>query len=121
MGADHLEWARSRPGRLAGVDLMSRAVEHTKQPLELYGAESDVRVANAERLPFDDESFDVVSSDFADVCTRIEPSSGDTLEGAAGQRRRGGLLDLARWLWPRRLVRAALPRCGLVLMIEART
>ena len=30
MGADHLEWARRSPRRLAGVDLTSRAIELTR-------------------------------------------------------------------------------------------
>src|ERR1039457_1191220 len=33
MGADHLEWAKSDPRRLAGVDLTPRAVAWTTQPL----------------------------------------------------------------------------------------
>lgn len=62
MGADHLEWARARPRRLTGVDLTERAAEHTRRRLSLYGFEPDVRTADAERLPFDDASFDIVYS-----------------------------------------------------------
>jgi len=62
MGADHVEWARSRPRSLAGVDLTPRAVDHTGRRLALYGLESDLRVADAEALPFDDDSFDLVYS-----------------------------------------------------------
>lgn len=62
MGADHLEWAKSRPARLVGIDLTPRAVEHTRTRLGLSGFTPDVQVANAERLPFADASFDVVYS-----------------------------------------------------------
>jgi ubiquinone/menaquinone biosynthesis C-methylase UbiE len=62
MGADHTEWARSRPRSLAGVDLSLRAVEHTKARLKSYGVKSAVSVADAETLPFRDDSFDFVYS-----------------------------------------------------------
>lgn len=62
MGADHLEWAKSGPRTLTGVDLTERAVEHTTRRLTLYGFEPSVRTADAERLPFADESFDIVYS-----------------------------------------------------------
>jgi SAM-dependent methyltransferase len=62
MGADHVEWARSGPRSLTGVDLTQRAVEHTRARLELYGLASSVRTADAEQLPFADESFDIVYS-----------------------------------------------------------
>lgn len=62
MGADHAEWARSGPRSLTGVDLTPRAVEHTRARLDLLGLESRLDVADAERLPFADESFDVVYS-----------------------------------------------------------
>lgn len=62
MGADHLEWARARPRRLAGIDLTERAVRHTRERLSLYGFTSELRVADAEDLPFPDESFDIVYS-----------------------------------------------------------
>jgi ubiquinone/menaquinone biosynthesis C-methylase UbiE len=62
MGADHVEWARSRPRRLAGVDLTPRAIEWTQRRLAVAGLTSELRTADAEHLPFDDESFDVVYS-----------------------------------------------------------
>lgn len=62
MGADHLEWARRGPRRLAGVDLTERAVEHTRTRLGLYGLSSELRVGDAEALPFPDASFDIVYS-----------------------------------------------------------
>jgi ubiquinone/menaquinone biosynthesis C-methylase UbiE len=62
MGADHLEWARSAPRWLAGVDLTPRAVAWTRQRLAAYGLVSEVREGDAEHLPFADESFDIAYS-----------------------------------------------------------
>lgn len=62
MGADHVEWAKSDPLSLTGVDLTPRAVEHTQKRLALYGLRSEVQVGDAEQLPFADESFDIVYS-----------------------------------------------------------
>jgi len=62
MGADHLEWARSGPRRLAGVDLTPRAVAWTTQRLATYGFASELIEGDAERLPFPDNSFGIVYS-----------------------------------------------------------
>lgn len=62
MGADHVEWAKSGPRSLTGIDLTQRAVEHTRNRLALYGLRSDVRQGDAENLPFADASFDTVYS-----------------------------------------------------------
>lgn len=44
---------------------------------------------------------------------------GDLLESDAGQRHRGWMLSLAKRLWPRRMLRWALPGHGLFMLIEA--
>jgi ubiquinone/menaquinone biosynthesis C-methylase UbiE len=62
MGADHLEWAKSHPNSLSGVDLTERAIEHTSTRMSIGGFVSDLRVADAEDLPFFEESFDLVYS-----------------------------------------------------------
>lgn len=62
MGADHVEWAKCGPRRLVGVDLTPRAVAWTTQRLSSYGLASEVQEADAEHLPFSDDSFDVVYS-----------------------------------------------------------
>jgi SAM-dependent methyltransferase len=62
MGADHLEWARHMPRSLSGIDLTERAIAHTATRLALYDLRSDLRVADAEKLPFRDASFDLVYS-----------------------------------------------------------
>lgn len=62
MGADHIEWAKSKPKSLTGIDLTSRAVTHTKKRLSIYEYRSDIKIGDAEALPFADNSFDLVYS-----------------------------------------------------------
>lgn len=61
-GTDFLQWVRA--GAVAhGVDLTPAAIDHVRHRLEVYGLEAaDIRVADAEALPFDDDSFDLVYS-----------------------------------------------------------
>ena len=202
MGADHVEFARVGPRSLTGVDLTSRAVAHTRRRLALYGLQSNLDVADAEALPFVDNSFDIVYSygvlhhspdtarafaevrrvlrpggvarimvyhtqslvgymlwirygllrgrpwrslreiyaahlespgtkaysveearrmlaGFSRLDTRVQMSFGDLLLGAAGQRHGGVILNVARALWPRALLRTLMPNRGLFLLIEA--
>lgn len=62
MGTDHAEWAKSTPKSLTGIDLTPRAIEHTNKRFTIFGLTSDVKEADAEQLPFEDESFDLVYS-----------------------------------------------------------
>jgi ubiquinone/menaquinone biosynthesis C-methylase UbiE len=62
MGADHLEWAKAGPRSLTGIDLTPRAIRFTTERLRAWEFDSDLRVADAEALPFDDEQFDIVYS-----------------------------------------------------------
>jgi SAM-dependent methyltransferase len=57
---------------------------------------------------------------FSDVRIRTVLTHGDLLESDAGQRHQGALLNLARALWPRALIRRLLPSNGLFMLIEAR-
>lgn len=52
------------------------------------------------------------------VNVRSVLTHGDLLASGAGQRHQGALLDLARRLWPRKLLAKALPQWGLFLLIE---
>lgn len=61
LGADHQLFAQAG-ARLSGIDLTERAVEHARKRLVLFDLESDLRVADAESLPFAAESFDLVYS-----------------------------------------------------------
>lgn len=61
LGADHELLARTQ-GRLHGIDLTPHSVELTRRRLESMGLISDLRVADAESLPFEDAFFDFVYS-----------------------------------------------------------
>jgi SAM-dependent methyltransferase len=202
MGSDHLRWASARPRSLSGIDLTPRAVKFTRARLALANHVSDLRVADAEQLPFQDDSFDLIYSwgvlhhtpntaaairevhrvlrpggvarvmiyhrysmtgfmlwtryallrgkphrtlaeiysrylespgtkafsvkeareffiDFGVVQATTMLNFGDLLQGAAGQRHAGLLLEVARGLWPRWLIKRFFPRAGLMLLIEA--
>ena len=201
MGADHIEWAKSQPRSLTGIDLTPRAIEHTKKRLTIYGLQSEVRVGDAEKLAFDDGSFDLVYSwgvlhhspnpsetinevfrvlrangtarimiyhkysltgymlwarygllvgrpfrtlndiyanhlespgtkaytieearemfgRFSQSTIQTQLSFGDLLQGAVGQRYRGMLLNIAKNLWPRWLLKRIFKNHGLYLLIE---
>jgi ubiquinone/menaquinone biosynthesis C-methylase UbiE len=62
LGADHFEWAKHAPRTLTGVDLTPRAVGHTKARFALFGGQTRLINADAERLPLADGSFDLVYS-----------------------------------------------------------
>ena len=61
LGTDFVRFARAGAD-LHGVDLTEAAVSLVRQRLGQEGLEADVQVADAERLPFDDASFDLVYS-----------------------------------------------------------
>ena len=62
LGADHFEWATHGPRSLTGVDLTPRALGHTKARFELFGEQTNLVNADAERLPLADNSFDLAYS-----------------------------------------------------------
>jgi ubiquinone/menaquinone biosynthesis C-methylase UbiE len=61
LGADATRWSRHAK-HFTGVDLTGEAVMATKRHFEILGLEGDIRQANAESLPFKNESFDLISS-----------------------------------------------------------
>jgi SAM-dependent methyltransferase len=61
MGADYLEWLKAG-AQATGVDLSAASIARARQRCELAGYQPDLRVADAEQLPFADHSFDVVYS-----------------------------------------------------------
>ena len=61
MGADYLEWLKA--GAVAsGVDISSISLERAKRRCEMAGYAPDLRVSDAERLPFPENTFDIVYS-----------------------------------------------------------
>ena len=61
-GTDFIQWARSG-AKAHGIDLTEEAIRYTQRRLETYGlTAASLRVADAEALPFADESFDLVYS-----------------------------------------------------------
>jgi ubiquinone/menaquinone biosynthesis C-methylase UbiE len=61
LGADHQRFAEAHT-KLHGCDLTERAVEHTRERLALFSLCSDLRVADAENLPYETGIFDLVYS-----------------------------------------------------------
>lgn len=61
LGSDHLSLHRAG-ATLVGIDLTPASVEHTERRFAFEGATSDLRVADAEGLPFPDGGFDGVYS-----------------------------------------------------------
>ncbi len=61
MGADYLEWLKAG-AQATGVDLSSASIERAKRRCELAGYVPDLRVSDAEDLPFSNDVFDVVYS-----------------------------------------------------------
>jgi ubiquinone/menaquinone biosynthesis C-methylase UbiE len=60
-GTDFINWVRS--GAVAtGIDLTEAGIALAKERLELEGLSAALRVADAENLPFQDESFEIVYS-----------------------------------------------------------
>jgi ubiquinone/menaquinone biosynthesis C-methylase UbiE len=60
-GTDFINWVRN--GAVAtGVDLTEHGVRLTQERLQLEGLMAEVRVADAEQLPFEDQTFDLIYS-----------------------------------------------------------
>ena len=61
LGADHQKFSEAG-AVLCGIDLTPRAITYTCQRFEVFGLTCSLQVADAENLPFHDESFDLVYS-----------------------------------------------------------
>ncbi|MHB8533837.1 MAG: class I SAM-dependent methyltransferase [Sulfuricaulis sp.] len=61
LGADHQKFAEAG-AVLTGVDLTQRAIDHTRRRFQVFSLNSELRTADAENLPFEDETFDLVYS-----------------------------------------------------------
>lgn len=61
MGADYLEWLKAG-AQATGIDMSAASLERARRRCVSAGYSPDLRVADAEHLPFGDETFDVVYS-----------------------------------------------------------
>lgn len=61
IGADYLEWLKAG-AQASGVDISATSLEQARRRCEIAGFQPDLRVADAEQLPFPDNSFDIVYS-----------------------------------------------------------
>jgi ubiquinone/menaquinone biosynthesis C-methylase UbiE len=61
LGTDLVQFARGG-AIVTGIDLSSTSIELVKKRFALYGLSVDARTADAEHLPFDENSFDLVYS-----------------------------------------------------------
>lgn len=61
MGADYLEWLKAG-AQVIGVDLSAASIDRARRRSESAGYQPRLRVADAEHLPFPDNSFDRVYS-----------------------------------------------------------
>lgn len=61
-GTDFLQWVRS--GAIAyGIDLTTEGIENVRHRLDVYGLQcKDLRIGDAENIPHEDNSFDLVYS-----------------------------------------------------------
>lgn len=59
-------------------------------------------------------------SGFVDIKVTTVLSHGDLLTSGAGQRHEGTMLNIARRIWPRKIIERFLSRRGLFMMIDAR-
>lgn len=202
LGADHQMFAENG-AVLHGCDLTPRAIEATKKRLELFDLTSNLRVADAENLPYENDNFDTVYSwgvihhspntpkavdeiyrilkpngsakvmiyykksmvgymlwiryalltlkpfrsldyiyshylespgtkaytvkeaqelfkQFKSVEIETLLTHGDLLSSQAGQRHEGMLLNIARKLYPRWLIKTLFPRNGLFMLIDVK-
>ena len=61
-GSDFLQWVRAGT-RAHGIDLTQEGIDHVRERLGIYGLEcEELRVGDAENIPFEDDSFDLVYS-----------------------------------------------------------
>ena len=61
-GTDFLQWVRSG-AKAYGVDITEEAVRHVEHRLAQYGLfAEEIRMADAEKLPYEDGSFDLIYS-----------------------------------------------------------
>ncbi len=61
-GSDFVQWCRAG-AHATGIDLTEEGINHVRRRLDVYGLHADqLVVADCERLPFEDNTFDLVYS-----------------------------------------------------------
>jgi ubiquinone/menaquinone biosynthesis C-methylase UbiE len=118
LGTDFIRFVRA--GAVAtGVDLTQHAVDLVRRRLALEGLEAEVRTADAEMLPFDDDSFDRV---YSWGVLHHTPDTGKAIDEAIRVLRPGGRLCIMLYarhswvsygLWVRHGLLAGKPRLSL--------
>jgi SAM-dependent methyltransferase len=61
MGADYLEWLKAG-AQATGIDLSAASLEQARRRCECAGYRPDLHRSDAEHLPFEDNTFDIVYS-----------------------------------------------------------
>src|ERR1044072_1519034 len=87
MGTDLLQFARGG-AKVTAVDLTPRSIETSRHHLDLYGHRGDFSIADCERLPFKDESFDVA---YSNGVIHHTPDTAGAVREVHRVLRRGGL------------------------------
>jgi ubiquinone/menaquinone biosynthesis C-methylase UbiE len=98
LGTDHAQFARAG-ARLTGVDLTERSIELAANRFRLEKLQSELQVADAESLPFADETFDVV---YSWGVLHHSPNTPRAISEAVRVLRRGGricLMVYSRHAW----------------------
>lgn len=96
-------WVRAHGGRAIGLDLSHRQLKHSQRLDQQTGVAVPSVRATATRLPFADDSFDVVFSSFGAL--QFVSDLGATIEETARVLRRGGRFAFSithptRWMFP---------------------
>ncbi|HEY1355124.1 MAG TPA: methyltransferase domain-containing protein [Solirubrobacterales bacterium] len=88
------EAAARRGARVTGLDLVPKLVDAARARFESAGLEGEFVVGDAERLPFDDDSFDKVSSIFGVMFAPRQEAAAAELVRVA---RPGAVIGVAAW------------------------
>ena len=86
--------AARRKARVSGVDLVPALLERARRRAEVEGLELDLKEGDAQALPYDDASFDVVLSTFGAMFAPDQELTASELFRVC---RPGGVIGMANW------------------------